>query len=911
VGPPTPRAASPALQSATKTRTPFTIKSARWHRPRCSAHGMDALASLAICSAFMPANDDKPLATPPHDPTVLLAVALNERVPAHLRASAAKQGYELAIATHDDRSIALFAVLQFELTMPRLKRDAEFQREIASKLRFAIPAAARTGESTLIDSLREQLFILLTEQLGPGVVSRLEEAATIGQALLDASPEDSERHSVLARNLSLTYTRLYEYTDNTAYLDRAIELVNLAASTCADALTSAYISEQRGALTLLLTGRDRAPNYGAAIANFGDAVHAAKNLGDTDLWTASTIDLARARLKAFHAGAVHLAAVRSVILDVDAVLNSQELSALVTARAYRLLSDAYSIVSPGSEHHLSAVTAAVTHLDPSTDMLVALSYLWNAGHLLASNDRWLPAGAAFAKIAAALNSFDAFEVRSVTAIESIHAQYNPAGRWAAYCLTRGGDHQHAVAVLENRLCRSIGLLSRIRHLPHDGPQLLRSISAVRDEVLAAESNEQFVHAYAQLCALLDDEMARTGKSVLPEILYDDIAATASRDSPLVYIVAAPWGLCILAILGPHLAPLVAFDDQLTSAVVASLALGDLTSLGGLLVADTLREMKSRIRRCMDVVGEHIAGPLLHVLEPYDPDQVRLITTGNLDFFPLHASPARLEAPQTLEDMCEVVYLPAAHFSSRSDSGPSASTTPHGVSVLADPVTRAPTLRGARIEASAIHSLFGASCEVRLDSEATTLVLYRFLESSTNLHLACHATFATSDRRAAVLQLSDGEISFEDLSRHRVNSSLGVVFAAGCDTARMDATSARDEVVKLPSALLRVGAKAVISAIWPLDDLATALISYYYYIGLITGERRPARALTRACHSVRRLTVRESRETLWHMTRHNPERDRMHRFIEYYFSKAPPEERPFAHPYYWAGLVCVGDGAVEL
>lgn len=138
--------------------------------------------------------------------------------------------------------------------------------------------------------------------------------------------------------------------------------------------------------------------------------------------------------------------------------------------------------------------------------------------------------------------------------------------------------------------------------------------------------------------------------------------------------------------------------------------------------------------------------------------------------------------------------------------------------------------------------------------------------------------------------------------------------SACQTAIQGFQNLPDQVIGWPSGFLRSGAPGVVASLWPVDDLATALLMARFYELHLRGYGEsplpPMCALRQAQLWLRDVSAqgllklfREQRDA---RERGEPALDSptiaaaLSRF-----ALEEPESRPFADPYYWAPFVFVG------
>jgi Tfp pilus assembly protein PilF len=249
------------------------------------------------------------------------------------------------------------------------------------------------------------------------------------------------------------------------------------------------------------------------------------------------------------------------------------------------------------------------------------------------------------------------------------------------------------------------------------------------------------------------------------------------------------------------------------------------------------------------------------------------------------------------------------------------------------------LPGTRREVQAIAALF-ASDQVTtlLGPEATESNLQRLAQSGTLkgyrfLHLATHglanpsvalgsAVFlaaepdrpAASADPAALESAPDGQVTAEQIVRTwELDADLVVLSACESGLGRH---AGGEGYLGFAQALFVKGAHSLVLSQWKVDDQATALLMTRFYRNLLgqqSGLSQPlpkADALDEAKRWLRELTVGEvdtARAAL--------ERGTVRPLVDGAAGPAPREAssapqpavvRPYAHPYYWASFILIGD-----
>jgi CHAT domain-containing protein len=172
--------------------------------------------------------------------------------------------------------------------------------------------------------------------------------------------------------------------------------------------------------------------------------------------------------------------------------------------------------------------------------------------------------------------------------------------------------------------------------------------------------------------------------------------------------------------------------------------------------------------------------------------------------------------------------------------------------------------------------------------------------------------------------------------------LSDVFLSCCETG-LGMIDITDDVLTFSTAFLSAGARSVISTLWAVDDLATALFSIFYYQEWQQGKNRPE-AIRKAQFKLRMLTgdtlaasykpqlkevlKQKLKETEMFRKSSKAERDtcssgsqvyrQLHEEYQKYdkigqqihqslknLDRICQESKPFSHPIYWAAFIGAG------
>ncbi|MGD1698823.1 CHAT domain-containing protein [Dapis sp. BLCC M229] len=237
------------------------------------------------------------------------------------------------------------------------------------------------------------------------------------------------------------------------------------------------------------------------------------------------------------------------------------------------------------------------------------------------------------------------------------------------------------------------------------------------------------------------------------------------------------------------------------------------------------------------------------------------------------------------------------------------------------------------ECELVSQIYGVAPEHHLKgSKEATKAKYKQLltrEKVNGLLSSHHAKSNLTEPLESKLLLGDTDLTLGELLNASIRfPQLGDLFLSCCETA-LGNSELTDDIFTLSAAFLSAGASNVISSLWAVNDLATTILSYFYHRNRAQ-DIPSADALWQAQMELKELTVAKAEESLddaeavlEEFEGNNTVRASCSPVTEYEQKEKIADncqevldlvseaikliggEKPFNHPYYWAGFVCQG------
>ncbi len=386
---------------------------------------------------------------------------------------------------------------------------------------------------------------------------------------------------------------------------------------------------------------------------------------------------------------------------------------------------------------------------------------------------------------------------------------------------------------------------------------------------------------------------------LDRSLYPVHASDAAADQ--VLHVEAPDCMFILPHLGLGKSWVTCLDFSRRSCVIYE---SDFTVLDAGRAYDKFRNlidpMEASGEACLKAVDELLEAyeswlvPLLkRALEHSRASRLKFFLREEMNAAPLHALPY---GNGRLLDNYEVSYGQTVAVWLQGQGSPEA---PAGACSLLMAYSDQDTPFYEPLAQDVQSGLLGEASCLR-NASASALFSAAQKANPTDLVFACHGSFDPVDAGNSCLMIAGQTgVSFYDLFSGLNLSQCRSVILGACVSGRVR-TAVGAEYYGLPLAFLSAGARNVVSSLWPVNQISTALLVERLVAGLAQGQG-VALALRKAQRSMVSTTAEEVAE--WLETRPVglprdlvPGRAVLRKLGKY----------PFAHPYYWAGLEVTGE-----
>ena len=505
----------------------------------------------------------------------------------------------------------------------------------------------------------------------------------------------------------------------------------------------------------------------------------------------------------------------------------------------------------------------------------------------------------------------------------------------AYCLARLDRFQAAVERLERGRTRALAEgLARDRaalSMASAGDRAAFESARERIAVLEAEGRASpeaaflgqpprpFGELTSELAAARRElsEIIDTIRAYVPDFMpesssYDAIRAAATPSRPFVYLLTTVRGsLALIVTTGaPDAERHALWLDDFRSADLHEL-LEETDEhgavVGGLLFAQAVEDdelLAAVLERLLTRLRDRLVGPLVAHLETLGLAEATLVPAGRLSLLPL---PAAADGKLVLAVVPSASALAAAKATLASRTA-----QPDTLVAVGNPLPARETMRPlayATAEVEAIAARFDSdNRQVLTEYDARWDLVLPALGGATHVHLACHGYFDVDDALESGLWVSaTNRLTLRDvLSGDLDLGATRLVVLSACQSGVTEYQQTPDEAIGLPAGLIQAGIPGVVSTLWPVNDVSTAVLMAELYRLMIVDRLEPAQALTRAQAFLRSSTVELLHLARWFEDRYRASGETdADALAAVSYCHANPDARPFDGARFWAGFIFSG------
>ncbi len=305
----------------------------------------------------------------------------------------------------------------------------------------------------------------------------------------------------------------------------------------------------------------------------------------------------------------------------------------------------------------------------------------------------------------------------------------------------------------------------------------------------------------------------------------------------------------------------------------------------------------------------------------------LIPHRFLHLFPLHALPVTTEEGKTyLQDLFPkgVGYAPNCQVLQQAQNRQRPNL--NRLFAIQNPTQ---DLQFTDMEVEAIQSLFNPHQVLKHDEAEKAAIDAKTLKNAHCTHFSCHGYFNFEDALKSALILAKSEftpppptddpsrylplkdnklldlqkcLTLEDILRLDLTNCRLVTLSA-CETGITDFTSTSDEYIGLPSGFIFAGSPNVVSTLWAVADISTAIFMIQFYQTLQQSDLSVVLALRQTQTWLREATVQDLLNWVDSCKVISEERRGQMKFTLQWGKTA--ESKPFSSPYFWAAFCAIG------
>ena len=436
---------------------------------------------------------------------------------------------------------------------------------------------------------------------------------------------------------------------------------------------------------------------------------------------------------------------------------------------------------------------------------------------------------------------------------------------AAYCLIMLNRYDEAIVAMENGRTR---LLRRSMFSIANSDDHTNKLIKMRNEILELEReyslpagtpSRKSTKEISELLLACRSKFAielKKSESFVPTLSAGDILQSIPPDTIFISFVSTSMGGCAI-LLPPHLKTIgennIVLLPEMTFENHQMLAIGDKTRPGWLysyLVTNMEHKRVSNkswtemIDYLTDRIWLEMINPIFTQIKQFQACNIVFVSSKMSQYLPLHAaSTGNSEEKKYFMDFFEsVTYIPSFHayLTSKKDSLTKVALTKSMVVGVGKYLNGLSAIPNTVVESTFIASLLNT--KPLLNENAIKEEVTKRIADSNIAHFACHGDFQWfGDVSQSGIHLYDSALTHENILRLNCRE-LSLLVLSACQTGVV-AIDNVNESLGLVTAFMQSGAKSVISSLWLVEDLSTALLMMMVYENLLT--MHPNAALLKA------------------------------------------------------------------
>ena len=327
-------------------------------------------------------------------------------------------------------------------------------------------------------------------------------------------------------------------------------------------------------------------------------------------------------------------------------------------------------------------------------------------------------------------------------------------------------------------------------------------------------------------------------------------------------------------------------------------------MGSVLAQDFFNSLEMVTAKLWDA----FVGKIHEFLSKFNVQNLILLPQGVLSLLPLHAAWREINGKREyLMDHHQVRYTPSLYALDTAMRRLPGQIGRQALVVGVSKYVKLPELLNTKLEAETIAQVFGTKALV--DSDASVDSIKRLSPGKNYLHLSCHGSFNWSGRifDSALYLANDEPLVLSEIIGKLELERTRLVTLSACETGVVDFEKAPDEFIGLPWGFMQAGASAVVSSSWIVEDRSTALLMNRMYKYIFDSDKpmEPAQALREAQLWLRNTSAKDIGEYYqsYLISRMN-QVETGRAFLEIMMN-SKPDDKPYSHLYYWAGMTYTG------